>query len=108
MEQALEYDPADVAPGCRAYGLLRDPSLTVPTGAGTSALCPGDPSAWSWQSIPLIADPDRCEHGSTICYGCVCTWNLDWFIVLKKDDEDPLFLSKDFPFDVVPHMERFV
>lgn len=108
MEQALEYDPADVAPHCRSYVLLRDPATWITTGAGTAALCPGDPMLWEWQSVPVIGNPDRCEHGSTICYECVPTWNDDWFIVLKADNESPLFLSKDFPFDVVPHTERFI
>lgn len=91
-----EIDPAYLAEGKRAEVLLRNPEVYVRNNDGTTTHLLPSVNSLTWSEVPLVADPDNCRHGFSMCAECADDWGIDHYIRFF-DGDVCVWLSPDHP-----------
>lgn len=81
--------------------LLKNPSVAVIEPDGTRTELAPDPRWLDWSTVPLIADPQTCEHVETLCAECADSWGIDYYMKISVDGR-VVWTSPDMPAEQQP------
>lgn len=97
IEHPDEIDPSVLVHDYILTVLIRDPGVQAINKDGSRTELVPSALSLMWNKVPLVGDPDNCEHALSVCSQCADDWNIDYYVRITDLNGETIWQSYDCP-----------